>query len=453
MVRTRPQVLVVPLLAAAIYACAGEPGDPESQEKSPGTEAAEAATSSNGDEPGPWAEDGPTEAAEDDAGGDEVTPDAPVDAPAHDASGSDGTVGPDGSGTDGGADANADAKTSDASAKDSASDAAILDASIKDASIDVREAAAPDTGAPLDCSKVGPEGEPLELGCTSLYSHWPSRTFASTARAYEPAYRLWSDGAEKARFIELPAGGVIDASNPDEWTFPVGTKLYKEFRILGRRVETRMLWKRNASQWVRVTYAWSYDQTTARVLRTGATDVWGTSYEIPAQSDCETCHMGKLDTVLGFEVVSLSNAGASGYVLSTLAAESRIAPVPTSAIIPGNATEKAALGMLHANCGLACHNGSNYALARDTGLFMRLEAGSLSSVTATTTYKTAVNVPSAYQPSPGAGLYRIKPKDVAHSAIHYRASSREKDVQMPPQETHVVDPSLVNAIAAWINAL
>jgi hypothetical protein len=45
--------------------------------------------------------------------------------------------------------------------------------------------------------------------------------------AFAPQYPLWSDGAGKRRWLSLPPGQAIDASDPDAWQFPVGTRLWK----------------------------------------------------------------------------------------------------------------------------------------------------------------------------------------------------------------------------------
>jgi hypothetical protein len=315
-----------------------------------------------------------------------------------------------------------------------------------------------DAGPPPDCTAIGPEGEPLELACTGLYGSWQAQTIASDARAFDPGIHLWSDGAEKSRWIQLPPGASIDTSNMNEWTFPVGTKLWKEFRLAGLKVETRLTWKKTASLWVRVAYAWSLDQTSATELRAGQKNVRGTTYEIPSASDCSICHNGRLDGVLGFEAIGLSTPSATGLTMSALVAENLLTIPPASPlVIPGTPTDVAALGWLHANCGTSCHSPSNYALAKDTGLFMRLDAAKLGSVQATDTYATAVNVPSTFQPSPGAGFLRIKPKDSAHSCIPYRDGLRDPSpgdhLQMPPLATHVVDTSGLGLVMSWIDSL
>src|ERR1019366_5145150 len=69
-------------------------------------------------------------------------------------------------------------------------------------------------------------------------------------------------GGDKTRWIYLPPGQKIDTTDMDEWTFPVGTKIFKEFSLPqgdaspGTRIETRLLWKHAPKTWYRTTYAW-----------------------------------------------------------------------------------------------------------------------------------------------------------------------------------------------------
>ena len=58
------------------------------------------------------------------------------------------------------------------------------------------------------------------------------------------------DGAELGRYLLLPRGTTIDTSVMDQWVFPVGTKSWIEFRVGGKLVETRFLWKQGAEQGV-----------------------------------------------------------------------------------------------------------------------------------------------------------------------------------------------------------
>ena len=89
-----------------------------------------------------------------------------------------------------------------------------------------------------------------------------ARTVSGDVLAYAPQYPLWSDGASKRRWIRLPPGSSIDASDPDHWLFPVGTKFWKEFSF-GRRVETRFMQLAADRRWTRATYQWSADEREA----------------------------------------------------------------------------------------------------------------------------------------------------------------------------------------------
>src|SRR5580698_3735412 len=155
-----------------------------------------------------------------------------------------------------------------------------------------------------DADGVGSDGAPADLRDTGLYGDWARRDIATDVHAYTPGFALWSDGAQKSRWIYLPPGTQIDATDLDEWTFPVGTKLWKEFRhnitaanghvVPDQRIETRMLWKRadngSADDWTMVTYVWSADQTDAKLaLETDPPPLpfpGTTDYEVPV----ERCH-------------------------------------------------------------------------------------------------------------------------------------------------------------------
>ena len=336
------------------------------------------------------------------------------------------------------------------------------DAGLVDGGTSSDSAPSPD-GAPatLDCTvdEAG-VGHPTQLGCTGLYADWPSRTIAPDAIPFDPGLHLWSDGAEKSRYIYLPPGSKIDTTNMNEWVFPVGTKLWKEFRVLGKKVETRLLWKLAAQEWFRTTYEWSEDESSASELIGGRLNVRGVGYEIPATDVCATCHSGRIDMVLGFEAVSLASPGASGLNMAALKAQMLLTNPPiNNAVIPGDPVTSAALGFLHSNCGNACHNRGPSAFAGSTGLFMRMDVDATGALSGDPrqldTWKTAVNVPSTFQPQgvPPGTFFRIRPKDALTSAIPYRDGRRDGVVQMPPLATHQVDFADVKNVIDWINTI
>ena len=341
----------------------------------------------------------------------------------------------------------------------------VSDASIRDA--DAGSTDAPAEAATPDGCAPGPRGEPQDLRCTGLYSDWSTKTVSADVHVYDPGLHLWSDNAQKTRWISLPPGKPIDTSNMDEWTFPAGTKIWKQFVLLGKPIETRLLWKMTAASWYLTTYRWSSDLTSAPELVTGEADADGQGYEVPGQSKCHSCHDGRLDEVLGFEAVALSSPAATlapssappaAVTLAGLASAGWITSAPDASLaVPGGPTAAAALGYLHINCGTACHNrfaGS----AESTGFYMRLDVATLGSVSATDTVTTGVGQVSGFMVPDAGTSYLLDPHNVGRSAVHYRISVRDgvdgagNNAQMPPIDTHRVDDAGVATVAAWIEA-
>jgi hypothetical protein len=336
-------------------------------------------------------------------------------------------------------------------------DATVFDvAPIDDAASDVVDApdepdVAMNLGGPCDLDS---QGEPAELRCTGLYSDWPSRTIAPGVHVFDPGLHLWSDGAVKTRWISLPPGTVIDTTNMDEWKFPVGTKLWKQFVVNGELIETRLIHKVANGAWYPTTYQWSGDGGATSELTSGELNANDAGYEIPSQFKCMQCHQGRADFVLGFEAVSLSSPGASGMTIQDLENAHLLSAPPTAPLtVPGNAVESAALGYLHTNCGITCHNPGG-GLANTTGFFMRLEASKLGSVQATDTYTTGWNVETLGFKAVPDRLSQCSP---ATSCVYYRMSHRDLvadasvGTQMPPIDTHQIDPTGLATVAAWIN--
>jgi hypothetical protein len=312
---------------------------------------------------------------------------------------------------------------------------------------------------------------PSTLSCTDLYADIASKTLAPGVRSYQPAVPLWSDGAEKARWIQLPPGTQIDVTNPSEWTFPIGTKVWKEFSRNGKRVETRLFQKVDSGPppyWVHATYAWNADESEAFASNGGditlAAD--GGPYHIPTYSECEQCHNGRIDHILGFEQISLGLAGAQGVTLSQLVSEGLVAPAPsqTSLTIGDDGTGLAApaLGWLHINCGVTCHNTNSTSTAFGAGMRLRLDPALLDgrALTASTidslrtTVGVAATTPGWIQPVPWT---RIVPGDPGHSLLVQLISSRGKNNavggQMPPIATAIVDSADVAKVVQWITAM
>lgn len=323
--------------------------------------------------------------------------------------------------------------------------------------------ASPGDGGPADvdaapgpCADAGALAPTLE--CAGLYSDFATKTIAPTVHPYAPAVPLWSDGAEKQRWIELPAGQKIDATDPNEWVFPVGTKVFKQFSYGGRRVETRLFRKIAPNEWVHATYAWNATETATRLSYGESVTTPAGAWLIPSPQDCDACHHGRSDRILGFEAVNLGLPGASGYTLTRLVQEGLVTPAPANTTLvigdDGTGLDGPALSWLHVNCGVTCHNANEGATAYGAGMRLRLDPRWLDGNAPTAIWDpigTAIGV--ACTSGSVAGQPRIAPGDPSHSVIVQLISQRG-GLQMPPAPlSRVVDAPDVAAVQSWIAQL
>jgi hypothetical protein len=166
---------------------------------------------------------------------------------------------------------------------------------------------------------------------------------------------------------------------------------------------------------------------------------------------------------LGFEAIALSLSNAQGLTLDALAKNGMLTEIPaqTTASLPEDATGKAAaaLGVLHIDCGVSCHNPNLTAYGHPTGMFTRLPAATVLAGNAVVanldSYKTTANIApttSNYASYALDGYMRLFPGNSSLSLIVAASNMRGAD-QMPPLATHVVDTNGVAALTAWIDAL
>jgi hypothetical protein len=315
--------------------------------------------------------------------------------------------------------------------------------------------AGPEVSLPAHCA--GAAVPPATLECTGLYAELATKQLMAGVQAYAPAVPLWSDGAEKHRWVSLPPGTIIDTSNPSEWVFPVGTRFWKEFSQGGKRVETRLWQKVRSDYWVHAAYAWNADETAASLSGGGDIPFGGGTYHIPTQDECEKCHRGRTEHILGFEQVELGLPGATGMTLADLAAQGRLSAPPAATTLAigddGTGAAAPALGWLHANCGITCHNANSNAVAFPSGLRFRLDPTQLDgrSSAGFDTLKTAVGV--AVNAPNWKGQVRIVPGDPTASLLYFLISHRGAGMQMPPIATRVIDEANVAVVGRWISSM
>ncbi len=317
------------------------------------------------------------------------------------------------------------------------------------------DAGPPDSGPPPeDCE--GPPGLYAPGSCTVL---------AEGVRPYQPRFSLWTDGADKERFIYLPPGTQIDTRDPDHWVFPIGTRIYKTFAYDGVLVETRVFVKEQLGTgpivWDMRTYAWNAEQDAVRDVTNEPLslreNVLGTEHDIPSGAQCQECHSSSLDATNSFTAIQL-NHDLGGVTLADLRNEGLMTHdiEPGMAGIPGTPAEVEALGYLHANCG-NCHRqtppgegcvGAGCA----SGLLLWVNVG-VPSVEATSTYQTAVGVPGGYPLPSVTGACRVHPGQPDMSTLVYRMAQRGTSAQMPPLGTELAHSAGIDVVRAWIAGL
>jgi hypothetical protein len=318
---------------------------------------------------------------------------------------------------------------------------------------------------PSACRRAAPRlAPPDRLADTGLYSAFATRTVHPDLLSFTPQYPLWTDGAAKQRWIALPPGSAIDASDPDHWDFPAGTRLWKQFDFAGRPVETRFMQRHADGSWLYATYRWRDDGSDAVLapasgVRNACPTTDGKSHDLPSVDDCRSCHEGTRTTVLGFSALQLSpdrdplaphaSAPAPGDVdLPALVARGLLQNLPPRflqeppRVVARSERERAALGYLHGNCS-NCHNGDG-PLQR---LGLRFDHP-LATTGAPPALETTLGVASQF--IRGDATVRVAPGAPERSVLARRLAATDPLTQMPPFGRHLADHGAVELIRQWI---
>lgn len=318
----------------------------------------------------------------------------------------------------------------------------------------------------LATSGADPIAAPVRLSDTGLYVGGDPSAIDPRNRAFAPQYPLWSDGLAKRRWVYLPPGATIDATDEYAWQFPVGTRFWKEFSQNGRRVETRLLWKAGVDRWIAVSYAWNDAGTDATRVQDGMPGIVevgpGRLHSIPSSADCAACHGSERTAPLGFTALQLStdrdpNAihgeplRPGSLTIQTLVEEGRLegARADLLAMPPRiqtrNAETRAMLGYLAANCG-HCHNGRGEIAALGPIIRPRdlVEGGDAVA-------RSLLGQPTRWQlRGRSDGSVLVTPGEPDLSALVVRMRSRSPSSQMPPLGTVVRDQQAVDAMTRWV---
>ena len=190
------------------------------------------------------------------------------------------------------------------------------------------------------------ESFPRKLSETGLFASTPDLVPARGLIPYSVNAQLWSDGAEKERFLALPGDSQIEFDavvyphGPNYadrgWRFPDGTVLVKTFSLAmekgnpssRKRLETRILQHRKmpgdddeygAQFWFGYTYLWNDEQTDAELLSAEGlnrsytirdpAEPGGTrqqTWRYPSRTECTLCHTMAAKYVLGVTTLQMN---------------------------------------------------------------------------------------------------------------------------------------------------
>ena len=161
---------------------------------------------------------------------------------------------------------------------------------------------------------------PHRLSETGLFADMKRMTPHPSLIGYEVNAPLWSDGADKERFVMIPDLDEIRVGADGRYEFPVGTIFVKTFLVGRERLETRLLLRRNHG-WAGFTYVWNVEQTEATLIDArvdkplspaAARKMKTSHWTYPGRSDCMACHTSAAGFVLGFRSEQLDRLVAAG---------------------------------------------------------------------------------------------------------------------------------------------
>ena len=286
---------------------------------------------------------------------------------------------------------------------------------------------------------------------------------------------LFSDYAEKLRFVKVPPGQSVAYNAEKVLDFPVGTVLIKTFYYphearnpeKGRRLmETRLL-VHEASGWKALEYVWNDEQTDAFLEVAGDTKpvAWidekekkqSVEYKIPNLNQCKGCHNQNEKLLpIGPSVRQLNGELAYGDstenqllrwqrlgVLASLPALEQLPKMPNWNDAATGTTAERARAWLDINCA-HCH--SPEGPARTSGLFLHWQQ----------TNATALGImkaPVAAGRGSGGMLYDIVPGHPEKSILVYRIESLDPGEMMPELGRRMVHREGAQLVREWIQTL
>jgi uncharacterized repeat protein (TIGR03806 family) len=328
--------------------------------------------------------------------------------------------------------------------------------------------------APVDAVRLMDETPAPTLAAYHLFTDAGGREPNAGLTPYALNTPLFSDYAEKQRYVFMPPGKHAAYTQAGVLDLPVGAVLVKTFAYPAdfrkpkeavRFIETRLLIHR-AAGWVPLTYVWNAAQTDAVLKRAGArTDVTFTdakgetvkfSYAVPNVNQCKECHsLGEALTPIGPKARNLNGDYAYATGAENQLAHWTRAGILTGAPAPANAPatphwddpktpiQARALAYLDANCA-HCHNPRG--AASNSGLYLEYERG-------TEVARGLGKRPVAAGKASADLDFDIAPGKPDQSIMLHRMESREPGVMMPELGRMLAHKEGIDLVRAYIDQL
>ena len=313
--------------------------------------------------------------------------------------------------------------------------------------------------AAVNDAAIVADGYPAHLSDYGFFADLAKRTPNARVTGYTLETPLFSDYAEKQRFLYLPAGAKAVYDADKALGLPIGAALIKTFgyRQNGafRPLETRLLLHR-ARGWVAIPYVWNAAGTDADLRRAGTripvtfTDPSGEtrsiSYAVPNQNQCKDCHAldGRI-TPIGVKARYLNHAGQLEGLLAAGMLDRLPGDAPRVARWddPRAPLGERARAYLEINCA-HCHNRAG--AASNSGLFLDWKQPDA-------TARGIGKRPVAAGRGSGGRDFAIQPGDADASILIYRMESTEPGIAMPELGRATVHKEGVAMLRQWIDSL
>jgi uncharacterized repeat protein (TIGR03806 family) len=308
---------------------------------------------------------------------------------------------------------------------------------------------------PVNDDAIRGEAFPARLSDFAFFTQARAQMPSAGVYPYTLNTPLWSDGAEKLRFIYLPQGTQLAADGEGLLEFPVGAAIIKTFTFGSgqpeerRLIETRVLLHR-ADGWVALPYRWNAEQTDATLaLAGGRVDLTtpageAISYAIPNKNQCKSCHSKDGQVIpIGPKARNLSvrwmGTMHKAGKLDRIPPGGATMPVWT-ARRPRDAAAPLARAYLDVNCA-HCHQPGGG--ASNSGLDLRWEQADPHAI-------GILKRPVAAGRGAGDKDFSVVPGHPEQSILLYRMDSTEPGIAMPELGKSSVDKDGVAIVRRWI---